>query len=88
MPYTKQADRVVYVPLIKQAVYLLENSGNKTGDINFLFSSILTKMFKNEERYENANKLIGVLECIKLELYRKHIAGYEDLKEKENGSIV
>jgi hypothetical protein len=36
-----------------------------------------------EERFE----LIGVLECIKLELYRMVAARYENSKSAENGSV-
>jgi hypothetical protein len=31
--------------------------------------------------------MVGALECCKLELYRKRIAPYEELKERENGPI-
>ena len=37
--------------------------------------------------YANANKLMGVLECSKLELYRRLIAPYEDTKVNENGDV-
>jgi hypothetical protein len=31
--------------------------------------------------------MIGILECCKLELYRKKAAPYENEKELENGSV-
>jgi hypothetical protein len=37
--------------------------------------------------YDNFNEVIGVLECMKLELYRRMIAPYEDTKCKENGDV-
>jgi hypothetical protein len=38
-------------------------------------------------RYFHLNKAIGVLECIKLEFYRRVAAPYEDLKIKEAGDV-
>jgi hypothetical protein len=37
--------------------------------------------------YTNINAVIGVLECVKLELYRRLAASYEDKKVVENGDI-
>jgi len=37
--------------------------------------------------YSNVNEIIGALECIKLELYRRVAAPYEDLKIEENGDV-
>jgi len=38
-------------------------------------------------RYADFNEVIGVLECCKLELYRRMVAPYEDLKCAENGDV-
>jgi len=38
-------------------------------------------------KYDDYNTLIGVLENIKLELYRRKIIPYEDIKIKENGDV-
>lgn len=38
--------------------------------------------------YQTLNDVIGVLECIKLELYRRLIGPYEDKKMKENGDVL
>lgn len=37
--------------------------------------------------YQNFNEVIGVLECVKQELYRRHVAPYEDEKCEENGDV-
>jgi hypothetical protein len=39
------------------------------------------------QKYDDYNEQIGILECAKLELYRKRAAPYEDLKEQENGPV-
>lgn len=38
-------------------------------------------------RYAHLNEAIGVLECAKLELYRRVAAPYEDVKIAENGDV-
>jgi len=38
-------------------------------------------------KYSNLNELIGVLECAKLELYRRVAAPYEDEKALINGDV-
>ena len=37
--------------------------------------------------YTSINAAIGVLECAKLELYRKVASLYEDKKERANGGV-
>lgn len=39
------------------------------------------------ENYDTYNEVVGVLECVKLEMYRRRIARYEDKKKKENGDV-
>jgi hypothetical protein len=38
-------------------------------------------------RYAHLNEAIGVLECAKLELYRRIAAPYEDRKMGETGEV-
>lgn len=38
-------------------------------------------------RYHHLNEAIGVLECAKLELYRRVAAPYEDQKRQESGDV-
>jgi hypothetical protein len=38
-------------------------------------------------KYFNYNRAIGVLECIKLEFYRRMVGPYEDIKIKEAGDV-
>jgi hypothetical protein len=38
-------------------------------------------------RYDHLNEAIGVLECAKLELYRRVAAPYEDQKRLESGDV-
>jgi len=55
------------------------------GELNYF----ITKMILNQDpqSYYEWNKMIGMLECCKAELYRRHVAPYEELKAKMNGDV-
>ena len=87
MPYIKQQQREKWEESIKDVVKILKNinSDKLEGEINYFITSILLKTYK--QSYFEYNRAIGVLECIKQELYRKQVASYEDEKIKENGEV-
>jgi hypothetical protein len=87
MPYIPKQDRDKFEKLIKESVEALYKHGYAAGSINYYFSSILWKILNINKTYSSANTLIGVLEAIKLEIYRRQIAPYEDLKLAENGDV-
>lgn len=86
MPYIKQDQRAHFDCAIEEMVDTLGSDWN-AGDLNYIVSKITWTLFKKNPRYVTANTLIGALECIKLELYRRQIAPYEDEKAKENGDV-
>jgi hypothetical protein len=79
------------MPYIKN--YLREEIGSGSdpvdaGQLNYLISSICNDYIDEQGKcYDTLNEVIGVLECSKLELYRRVIAPYEDEKVKENGDV-
>lgn len=87
MPYIKKKERIKFKWIIDNAVSLLqENPEELAGKLNYLIFSILKRLSK-DLRYKKANELIGVLECVKQEYYRRVLAVYEDQKIKEHGDI-
>lgn len=80
MPYIKQGDRKDLEKLI-QEVPTFDNPGT----LNYFITNVL--MMQYPERYADFNNLVGVLECVKLEFYRRAVAAYEDEKIKENGDV-
>ena len=59
------------------------------GDLNYKIHTIIGKYVKdNGESYSTYNEIIGALECVKMELYRRGTAKYEDKKRGENGDIA
>lgn len=61
---------------------------NTAGQLNYKIHNILEEYVKaNGVNYQTYNDMIGALEAAKLELYRRAVSKYEDLKIKENGDI-
>lgn len=58
------------------------------GELNYAITSLIDEYLVNQGlSYVQINKVIGVLECAKLELYRRVAAPYEDTKITENGDV-
>jgi len=85
MPYIKQENRGKF----KFAIDDLSIQITCEGDLNYIITTLChIQILKNGLNYQNINNLIGMLECAKLELYRKIAAPYEDIKSKENGNVT
>jgi len=58
------------------------------GELNYVITNQLTNyIFLNGESYQTFNDIIGALEGAKLELYRRVIVPYENIKASENGDV-
>jgi hypothetical protein len=91
MPYIKQEDRRKFDSLIEDMVDALSDHGfaNPTpGHVNYVISKIIWKIFDINRSYTSGNNLVGTLECVKQEFYRRQLSPYEDLKISENGDIL
>jgi hypothetical protein len=84
MPYIKPEKRKI---IDKQLEHILMYYMDE-GELNYIITKMLNKCTQNwGESYATYNKLTGVLETCKLELYRRKIAPYEDKKISENGDV-
>lgn len=59
------------------------------GELNYLVTKLVDSYLVNQGgiRYARINEVIGVLECAKLEAYRRIAAPYEDTKIGESGDV-
>jgi len=58
------------------------------GELNYLLTKMIDEYIFNEVKdYTTLNEVIGVLECVKQELYRRIVAPYEDGKLIKNGEV-
>lgn len=91
MPYVVTNKRQKLDPIIddlKRALFELEAddpTNNTEGNVNYFVSTLLSHIYTGS--YDSVNRAVGMLECIKLEYYRKAAAPYEDQKEFENGPV-
>ena len=94
MPYIKQETRHQldeYIDGLRKALADLEmdnlDGGNNTeGNLNYIISKLLADVYTHPLSYRNINDAVGMLECCKMELYRR-LAFYEDQKIVENGDV-
>lgn len=83
MPYITQESREELDNNIESLANLIRDEG----EINYAITRILCIACGiSEPRYSKINKAIGVLECAKLEFYRR-LSNYEQLKIEENGDL-
>jgi len=82
MPYIPKEDRKELDDVIADLPAL------RIGEMNYVITRLCHQYLDLEgECYDVYNELIGVLESAKMELYRRRIADYEDIKIKENGDV-
>lgn len=96
MPYITQDRRNVFDPYIKVlAAALIESAltpsdGTRSdGDLNYVITRLITDVLRLSAapNYHAFNTAIGILECVKQEMYRRQIGPYEDEKIILNGDL-
>lgn len=80
MPYIDYRDRE---KIDKHGLSAVDNIGG----LNYFITTKILNYMGAYPRYQDYNEMIGVLECIKLELYRRRIADYEDNAMERNGDV-
>jgi len=92
MPYIKQEDRAFVDYEIKtlanEIKRVINDSGGREGMMNYVISQLINQVYDPKTmRYSDMNDVVGMLDCCKMEFYRKVAAPYEDKKELENGKV-
>jgi len=87
MPYIKKEERAKYDNALKELTGLLRAQPVEQvdGELNYVITRLLKESYPL--KYFSLNRAIGVLECCKLEFYRRVVAPYEDTKINENGDV-
>jgi hypothetical protein len=93
VPYIKQDLRDGLDKSIKKLsedIANISNSDNIEGIFNYIISSLLADKgvwSVQKFRYQHYNAMLGVLECVKQEIYRRLVSGYEDDCKMNNGDL-
>ena len=85
MPYIDKPGREEMAPLLDP---LMEDiQGWTDGGLNYAITRLVCAWLGSKPTYSLYNRAIGVLECAKLELYRRAVSVYEDEKRRDNGEV-
>jgi len=76
-----------YITKQQQKELIYGNSPVTAGELNYVITKEILLYLGTRPKYENYNEVMGVLECVKQELYRRAVAPHEDKKRKENGDV-
>jgi hypothetical protein len=82
MPYIVTKDRP---PIWRAVMALRKETGVGPGNLNYAITNLL--LATDPKTYADYNALVGVLECVKLEFYRRAVSVYEEKKIDENGDV-
>lgn len=85
MPYIKQSERVALEAALSAMKERTEEAS--PGQLNYIITSLLSAWLTKDPTYSGINSAIGILECAKLELYRRVASPYEDKKANDNGEV-
>lgn len=85
MPYIKQQAREF---IASEKSLDCPTSTEHPGNLNYVITLFLKEYASvHGHNYRTYNEIVGVLECAKLEFYRRAVAAYEDTKIEENGDV-
>jgi uncharacterized lipoprotein YajG len=91
MPYIKDELRKSLDDSIKSLANDIHVEAANTqicGLLNYTITKLILEIYSDRKlSYSDWNEIIGSLECCKLELYRRKIGPYEDIKIMENGDV-
>jgi len=86
IPYIRKEDRKLFEQVLFPFKVNAKLNKLTAGELNYLFTWIIDRQLTNAN-YARMNEIVGALESCKLELYRRKISKYEDLKIKSNGDV-
>lgn len=84
MPYIPKDQRIFRDNDIKN----LSDKLSAPGQLNYVITKLCIAYLKFAgPSYSSFNEIVGVLECAKMEFYRRACIAYENRKIKENGDV-
>lgn len=88
MPYIEPDIREVIDRLLEPLFEEISRCNCSVGELNYILTKIVhTEIEFRGLSYSSINEVIGVLECMKLELYSQVARPYERKKKELNGAI-
>jgi len=82
MPYIKPERRAA----LDEQIRALSDRIDSRGELNYAITALLLSEVRGLS-YAELSSLMGDIECVKQEFYRRVLAPYEDEKCRENGDV-
>jgi len=96
MKLTKE-NKMPYIPKERRSdLVTIGGYAETCGELNYYITNeILCYLYRGQHRtgefkntsYSDYNEVMGVLECVKQEIYRRLIVPYEDDRREEHGDV-
>jgi hypothetical protein len=80
MPYISAQRRLIFNANPREPI-------QDAGELNYLVTELIKRYVGDHPNYQRYNDVLGALEGAKLELYRRKVAPYEDVKIGLNGDV-
>ncbi|MDZ4786813.1 MAG: hypothetical protein SGJ02_12135 [bacterium] len=88
MPYIKRESRKQYQNSVSEIARLVPlDAMERPGHMNYIVSLLIEKVYGKNMRYAQHNEVVGVLNCIQQEFYRRKTVPYEDQKIESEGDL-
>lgn len=91
MPYINFSKRAEFDKEIDLLIEKLKSKSNDdlSGQLNYVISRLAWSLCTEKNmRYARMNTIIGALDCVKMEFYRRIAAPYENKKIESEGDII
>jgi hypothetical protein len=76
------------VPYIKEEKRKKNLKPETPGELNYVITRLVSTYLGSNPNYSKFNEVVGAIESCKLELYRRLIVPYEELKKWDNGDLT
>lgn len=89
MPYIARKDRAPYQRAVNELAALVP--GDRTarpGHMNYIISLLIRRVYGESMRYADHNEVVGLLNCVQQEFYRRATVPYEDEKIAQEGDLT
>src|SRR3990167_2245088 len=89
MPYVRKQNRLYFDEAIDTLIQRLRTYVS-AGNLNYTLTRICDGYLHRHAlgpNYADFNEVVGALECVKLELYRRLVVPYEEGKRSVNGDV-
>ncbi len=87
MPYVTKVERECVDPQVQELIAALDEAHWMPGIVNYALSTIIWTWFHQQPSYRVISHIMGTLDSVAKEFYRRKAAPYEDEKARINGDL-